>query len=104
MPHRRSAVGAAWTFPTRTLRSSRASSSACCNWRRISCWKRSTSQSEYAFAVHDALANLPAPAPPAHLIVMKHVSQWFNLQLITAEMKKALLQLITAEMKNTFNS
>ena len=45
-------------------------------------------ETDYAFNVHDALANLPTPAAPAHLFVMKRATQWFTLQLITAEMKK----------------
>ena len=49
-------------------------------------------EAEYAFAVHDALHALPLLLFPTHFRVMKRITQWHDLNLITKEMKTDLLR------------
>ena len=48
-------------------------------------------EDDCAFKINDALLNVPMPNRPAHLLVMKRVTQWCTNELITAAKKKELL-------------
>ena len=56
-------------------------------------------QDKYAFCVHDLLGDIPTPAAPRHLPVLRAVKQWKADELITAEQAVMLQSRIIAASK-----